>query len=71
MSGLTITLVAVGSAGIAMLYLLFIPRYSWNWKSPDIQRAKPFWLGLITLLSLAAIVFSTHALLVVHGYLRI
>jgi hypothetical protein len=81
MNPLDLRLVAIGLAGIVMLFILFSKRFPWNWTKyrampyramPPEEAASiaPFWLGLITALSLAAILFSIHALLVVHGVLR-
>jgi hypothetical protein len=76
MTGLDLSLIAVCLIGIMMLWLLFTKRFGWNWTrfadlpSQQVSKTMPFWLGLITLLSLAALVFSIHALFVVHGILK-
>lgn len=72
MSGLDLTLVAVGLAGVAMIWILFTKRFRWNlarFNGGPFAPAAPFWLALITLLSFAAILFSVSALLTVHGLL--
>jgi hypothetical protein len=69
-------LIAVGCAGIAMLYVLIGTKLLVDWKKfsglPRNQaaRAFPFWIGLLLLLSGASIIFSLHALLVIHGVLK-
>ena len=60
-------LTAIGLAAIILLYILFTKKWT-NYKK---EKPAPFWLGLITVLSLAAVVFSINALLVTHGILKL
>ena len=59
-------LTAIGLAAIILLYILFTKK----WTNYTKEKPAPFWLGLVTVLSGAAIVFSIHALLVTHGILK-
>jgi len=61
-----LTLTAIGLAGLILLYILFKKK----WTNYTKEKPAPFWLGLVTVLSLAAVVFSIHALLVTHGILK-
>jgi len=66
MTSQNLTLTAIGLAGLILLYILFTKK----WTNYTKEKPAPFWLGLITVLSGAAIVFSIHALLVTHGILK-
>jgi len=66
MTSQNLTLAAIGLAGLITLYLIFTRKLN-NYTK---EKPAPFWLGLTTVLSLAAIVFSIHALLVTHGILK-
>ena len=66
MTSQNLTLSAIGLAGLITLYLLFTRKLNHYTK----EKPAPFWLGLITVLSLAAVVFSIHALLLTHGILK-
>ena len=66
MTSQNLTLSAIGLAGLITLYLLFTRKLNHYTK----DKPAPFWIGITTLLSLAAIVFSIHALLVTHGILK-
>ena len=61
-----LTLTTIGLAGLILLYILFKKK----WTNYTKEKPAPFWLGLVTVLSLAAVVFSIHALLVTHGILK-
>ena len=73
MKPLDLILIAVGCAGIAMLYILLGTKLLVDWKrTSELPRdqdadAVPFWIALLLLLSGAAIIFSIHALLFSHG----
>jgi len=71
MTAQNLSLAAIGLTGLIMLYVLFTKKLHWNWNSYTKEKPAPFWLGLITVLSGAAIVFSIHALLVTHGILKL
>jgi hypothetical protein len=62
-----LTLTAIGLAALIALYLLFTKK----WTNYTKEKPAPFWLGLVTVLSAAAIIFSIHALLVTHGILKL
>ena len=66
MTSQNLTLSTIGLAGLITLYLLFTRTLNHYTK----DKPAPFWIGLPTVLSLAAIVFSIHALLVTHGILK-
>jgi hypothetical protein len=66
MTSQNLTLAAIGFAAIILLYLLFTKK----WTNYTKEKPAPFWLGLATVLSGAAIIFSIHALLVTHGILK-
>ena len=76
MRPLDLILIAVGCAGIAMLYVLLGTKLIVDWKRfsalprDQASRAFPLWIGLLLLLSGASILFSIHTLLVTHGVLK-
>ena len=72
MSHLDLILIAAGLGGIALFSLLWRNQFFSNRRTSNTTAPKqpPFLIALLTLLSLAAVVFSIHALLVVHGVLR-
>ena len=73
MTNLDLALIATDATASLLLCLFFTKRVRWNWTkyaNSSEKTSAPFWLGLISLLSLGAIVFSIHALLVTHGAAR-
>jgi hypothetical protein len=76
MKPLDFILLALGCAGIALLYILIGTKLLVDWNRfsglPRNQaaRAVPFWIALLLLLSGASIIFSIHALLVTYGVLK-